>query len=199
MGLVGADISLVVERMLGSVEGWDLAERPGPTNGTGLGWYDDRSYECFSLLTGLDFSARLVRPVAPVAELRGFPEDLSSRARALLDSWSDDTAFGQSWLDVGDLRAFDWDELVSWTYMTSPPDGLIVTSNLRRDVADYVRRNGWPPDGWKVAGWLRNGFEVTGLISRRRLAGRFLDVVEDMETLARGDPRSVRCVFEFTR
>jgi hypothetical protein len=192
---MGADISFVVEQANEHGD-WHLASRPGFS---GFDWYEDRAYECFSLLTGLDFSARLVRPAKPVAKLRGWPDDLSKPARTKLLSCSDSSSFGQSWLDVGDFQGFDWDEKVTWTYMASPPRGLKVTAKIETEVAEHARLHGKPPTGWSASGWSQDGFQVSTSVTRRSLANGFMKVVEDMGILALDMPHSVRCVFEFTR
>ncbi|MCP3882816.1 MAG: hypothetical protein GY701_31135 [Sulfitobacter sp.] len=192
---MGADITLVVEQRSGHGK-WELAARPDTSS---LDWYDDRAYECFSLLTGLDFSARKLRPLIPIAPLRGWPDDLSDDARSRLTAWSDDTAFGQSWLEVADFEAYDWNSPMTWTFMASPPRGLIVTDEVRSHVLDHVERHQRLPDGWGRAGWSRDGFEVTLRTTPREQAGVFLDVVRDMTALGADRAEPVRCVFEFTR
>lgn len=110
---MGTDISLCIERRTAGA--WTLVDPTADGEGAGSA-FDERNYECFSLLTGLDFSARRIRPLVAVASLRGLPPDISKEARAELLKFSDDAAFGRSWLDVADLIAFDWDRIVEWTY-----------------------------------------------------------------------------------
>jgi len=193
---VGADISFVVEQTVTPAGPWVLATRPGSSS---LDWYDERRYELFSLLTGLDFSARTLRPLTPVAALRGWPPDLSRSARERLVSWSDDTSFGRSWLDASDFGAYDWDANMTWTFMASPPREVLVTDEVSKEVTAYLEEHRHLPSGWSPAGWSRDGFEVCAETTPREQSGRFLEVMKDMTELAGENPGSVRCVFEFTR
>ena len=192
---MGADISFVVEQRSAHGE-WELAPRPDTSS---LDWYDERSYECFSLLTGLEFSARQLRPLVPIAPPRGWPQDLSNDARSRLAAWSDDTAFGQSWLEVVDFDAYDWDSPMMWMFMASPPPGVIVTDEVRSRALDHIERHKRLPDGWGRAGRSPDGFDVAVPTTPREQAGIFLDVVRQMSALGADRPGSVRCVFEFTR
>jgi hypothetical protein len=200
---MGIDITFVVEHAHND-GGWEVANGPAVLAGAVLGdaplnWFDSRSYECFSLLTGLEFSGRVIRPLVPIANVRGWPSDISANAKASLESFGDDTSFGQSWLDVRDFQLFDWDQEVNWTYMASPPSGVTVTDNRKAEVIEYAEKHGRPPGDWGVAAWSRFGFEITVSIPRRQLASSFLNVVREMEKLAQGEPHRVRCIFEFTR
>lgn len=190
---MGIDISFCVEREQGS--SWCLVRR-----GDGEPWwFDERNYECFSLLTGLDFSQRLIRPPVGVASPRGWPDDMSDETRSELLGASDHTAFSRSWLGLDELVAFDWERHVEWTYMASPPTGIKVTEKVQREISNYARENGRPPQGWSVAGWSRDGFTVTVPITCRRLAGDFIGVVDELVQLAGPTVASWRCIFEFTR
>lgn len=177
-------------------EPWEVVARPGSSS---LDWYDVRTYEYFSLLTGLDFSERTLRPLKPVAPLRDWPTDLSTGARERLESWSDDTSFGKSWLDVSDFDAYDWDATVTWSFMASPPPEVAVTDQVIAEVNAYLDKNRQLPPGWGRAGWSRDGFKTSVETSPREQARQFLDVVQDMKSLAGDNPKGVRCVFEFTQ
>lgn len=74
-----------------------------------------------------------------------------------------------------------------------------VDEAARAAAGDHARRQqpGRPPQGWGVAGWSRDGFEVP--TTCRDLAGSFLNVVARLTEFAGDDPTSVRCIFEFTR
>ena len=72
-----------------------------------------------------------------------------------------------------------------------------ITDLVRREVTKYAQSNGYPPDGWGVAGWSQDGFSVTVPMSCRHLAGKFLTVVEVLEEIAGASASSRRCVFEF--
>ena len=196
---VGTDINLVVEERASTSGHWRLARRPRSTSDDPFNWYDDRNYECFSLLTGLNFCERTVRPFEPVATVRGLPDDLSQEAQAKLIEGFDDSVFGRSWLAADELHRYDWNQSVSWTYMTAAPDGRTVSAAEQQLVEDHAETHGRPPTGWVIAGRAQSGFSVTGRITRRELAGRFFDVVADMSSISNGDLTAVRCVFEFYR
>jgi len=193
---MGSDINLVVERR-------ELAGAWGPIesrSGSVKDWYEERAYECFSLLTGLDFSGRVIRPATPVAPLRGWPSDAARETLELLESWGDDTTYGKSWLSSRDFSNYDWNMRLDWSYMTSPPNGQGLSAHDRESIKAYVRENGRLPEGWKVLGWSRDGFPVVGSIRRSELAMGFIEkVVNPMRSMAGRDPDSVRCVFSFVR
>jgi len=193
---MGTDINLVVETRHPN-GAWALTPS---TTGSMEDWYEDRNYECFTLLTGLDFSNRHLRPSTPVAELRGWPTDASQAALQLLDSCGDDTTYGRSWLSSADFQAYDWDASVDWSYMTRPQAGSKFSAEDRSAIEAHVRQHGRPPQGWTIAGWSRGGFPVVGSITRRRLAQQFLEkVVNPLQVLSGSDAESARCIFSFVR
>ena len=204
---MGVDINLVVEQRRS--DGWRLV-RPR----YGRVWYDARNVRVFTMLAGQPIGHPSISPCVAVAPPRGWPDDLSAEARRELgDPWfdigdrevtddaaapEDDDAFGDSWLDVADFVAFDWDQSVEWTFevgLDGPP--VEITDDVRSAVAEYVRLHGWAPPGWGIC---RSGgaFELTIERSCRDLAGNFLAVVDEMRALAGADPSSVRCVFRFS-
>lgn len=114
---------------------------------------------------------------------------------------SDLDDYGQrSWLDVGDLTSFDWDQVLDWSvsvYPEYPEPGLEVTDEIRQSVIEYCQRNGWTPPGWSICG-SETGFRIAIPRSCRSFAGQLLSVVDEMRVLAGDDPSSVRCVFGFS-
>jgi hypothetical protein len=160
---------------------------------------DAHSYELFSLLTGLDFSPRKLRPLVPVAPLRGWPTDLSNAAFERLMAWSDDTAFGRSWLDASELAAYDWDTAMTWTFMASPPKGIAITKETKSKLHAYWDEHHRLPPCWHAAGQSRDGFDVSLPTTPRDHAWGLIKVVDEMTEMAGDDTHAVRCVFEFTR
>lgn len=205
---MGVDINFVVEQR--GASGWQLVY---PSYGRV--WYDVRDAKVFTMLAGQPIGHPQISPCAAISPPRDWPADLSSAARReLSDPWfhlddpdlnedapsepDDEDGFGRSWLDVGDLLAFDWDQLVDWTFEAGLDGPAVeITEEVRSAVVAYVQRHGWVPPGWGIC---RSGgaFEMTITRSCRELAGGFLRVVEVMRELAGADPSSVRCVFQFS-
>jgi hypothetical protein len=104
-----------------------------------------------------------------------------------------------SWLTVGDLLAFDWDQVVEWSFCASPPEGTreAITGTAREEVENYVTNHGLPPAGWSAAGWSQLGFPVVGFGPCHWFARGFTPVVLRMASLAPERTSDVRCVFWF--
>jgi hypothetical protein len=85
-------------------------------------WYHDRNYNVFGMLAGVR-----AREFRPIAEPRGWPDDLSDEVRAILHAaetaetedalpegeiWPGDHSF--SWLTLRELLEYDWQCRTSW-------------------------------------------------------------------------------------
>lgn len=88
---MGCDIYMHTEQFH---EGRWIHVGPGP--------YDDREYDLFWLLGGIQRRRSDVQPIGPH---RGIPEDASPEVRADHDSWSAD-AHSASWLSLAELQRF---------------------------------------------------------------------------------------------
>ena len=151
-------MSFVVERRL--PDGWRLTHPR-----YGRIWYEGRNIELFTMLAGEPIGHPWSSPNLAVVPPRGWPPDLSTDARSeLRDGWwhvddveiepelgrepddDDDDGFGRSWLNVADLVAFDWDQVVHWTFCAVLDGPAVeITDDVRAAVSEYVDRNGWVP------------------------------------------------------
>lgn len=91
------------------------------------GAYGNRDYLLFQILAGV----RAGDDIAPIAQPRGLPEDISALAKAEVESG--DHSF--SWLTLDEVRAYEWDKSFAFTRTV---DAL----NAARIFAGY------PPLAW---------------------------------------------------
>lgn len=131
---MGCDIHLVAERRTES--GWEVVPGPivpcwhckrGPVRPDcflcqGVGtfrdrWYADRLYVVFAALAGVrNYAASpradgQIKPLAPVAEPRGLPADMSTEARDLIEDDMD--GHSDTWLALDEVLAYDWDQPIT--------------------------------------------------------------------------------------
>lgn len=132
---MGCDIHLVAERK--TADGWEVI--PGPIvpcwlcsmngrvaaecyrcHGSGefrASWYSDRLYVVFAALAGVRNYAASPRvdgqaqPLAPIAEPRGLPADMSAETRDLIEDDMD--GHSDTWLTLDEVLAYDWDQPIT--------------------------------------------------------------------------------------
>lgn len=158
-----------------------------------LGLYNDRNRALFAILgqgAGPHYSEGPYHPVAP---LRGLPPDVSPEVAAFARSRHDEL-FGQGWLGLDELLAFDWHgQVIQKVAMVVP------------DVAHLFEGNplGFPYSRWPAgeqisySSWTRPGVSVRWRETYAEAAGsEFLgDVLPYLESF--GPPGCVRIVFWF--
>lgn len=203
---MGTDIYFAVESRTGGT--WERCEAmlPDPESGTlnRRSWYDERNYELFFLLAGLESPRPVGPPSAVISEPRGLPEDLSDETAREFSRFLASGTFGMSWLSAHDLVAYDWHQPVTNTYFATRPTSMRRRGRRSRMLSDdevrrHVQQNGVPPVGWGRAGSSRDGVQVTAVRTPALLAGEFLEVVHRIESLSPDDPLGARCVFWFDR
>ncbi len=67
--------------------------------------YGNRDYDAF----GCFFGVRNYAHFRPVAEGRGFPQDVSERVKQEATQYGDDI-FGSTWMNWNDIKQLDWEE-----------------------------------------------------------------------------------------
>lgn len=103
------DIHLYIEHRQDLSCPWVGARRRNSSRTERL--YANQNYAVFEVL-GFPTGSPGAQGIQPIAYPRGLPEDVSSEIK-LLSLTSGDEAGGHSWLTLEELRAYDWDRLVT--------------------------------------------------------------------------------------
>lgn len=103
--------------------------------------YDNRSYRVFAVLAGVRngtgfAGVKTGESVVPIAEPRGFPEDLSKKGKAWLKKNGGDHS--DSWLTLAEID----------TYMANTPENRKFTGIIGFSQLPDFLENGGPPATW---------------------------------------------------
>lgn len=87
--------------------------------------YDNRNYELFSVLADV----RNGYDINPIAEAKGYPEDMHAVSKWLLDGW-DYVHHSPTWLSLDEILAYDWKGTKSPSY--------VINGTLADSCSDFL-------------------------------------------------------------
>lgn len=107
-------------------------------------FYRSRNYSLFGMLAnvrnGVGFAGVVTgKPVVPLAEPRGLPENVSEAVRKASDYWGVD-GHSHSWFTVSELMAYDWTQTITHIGLVNAPTYY--------DWNDWKRQRGDNPSEW---------------------------------------------------
>lgn len=159
--------------------------------------YRVRDYNLFDILGGLQRSTLRTlngQEFETIAPRRGLPADLCPQIRQWHEQWNDDEygSFGESWLLLSEILAFDWEG--KKMRFEATVDARVA--HLFRENQPFPKAH-WPPDipvGYGA--YLRDGVKVRWTNSyAASVDPNFFQMLKSLKSL--GKPSYIRLIFWF--
>jgi hypothetical protein len=226
---MGCDIHLFIEARDMTTGLWQRAEELVPNRWFGKWedepeltreqWYHNRNYSLFAMLAnvrnGEGFAGTDIgKPVVPISEPRGLPEDVSDEVQKESDGWGVD-GHSHSWFTAHELLSVDWNQSIThhaWVRkqrkLLPHREGVDDDSYAEQwqNVANALEKApdaaGW---GYEMCGWSSEGLGASGW---RQVAWTerwstavgsdwLLCLLRMYRAAPLGDPTQIRAVFWF--
>lgn len=142
---MGCDIHLHVEKQNPLGEWEHVPDPEGADWADPRRWYHGRNYNLFAILAdvrnGHGFAGvRTGDGFNPIDNPRGLPDDVSADVRKMSDDWDTD-GHSHSWLTVGEVLAYDWDQTSRLTGLFVDTDnGRYAGGGKAAAIQDYADR-----------------------------------------------------------